>query len=72
LQEHSEGYDIVIPFFLPSSDEEAQKLKNDDELLEERPELEDTSEFIKLHCLTLDDEGHIDAHHSPSPFGLSW
>ncbi|MFC7193299.1 hypothetical protein ACFQL7_28255, partial [Halocatena marina] len=72
LRRKAKGHDIVIPFFIPASDEEAQQLVNDDDLLNERPELEGATEFIKLHCLTVDEDNCISNYKSPSPFGLKW
>lgn len=72
LRREAEGYDIVVPFFLPASDEEAQQLASDEKLLKDRPELKGATEFIKLHCLTIDEDSRIADHRSPSPFGLKW
>lgn len=72
LRKETDGYDIVIPFFVPASDEEAQQLANDEELLEEQPKLNQATEFIKLHCFTVDEDNHISDYRSPSLFGLEW
>lgn len=72
LREESDGYDIIIPFFIPANDGEAELVANDEELLEKRPELEKANEFIRIHCLALDENGIPTDYSSPPPFGLGW
>jgi hypothetical protein len=72
LREESEGYEIIIPFFISANDDEAEIISTDQELLNERPSLEEASEFIRLHCLAVDEDGLVIDYRSPPPFGLPW
>lgn len=72
LREEAEGFDLVIPFFIPADDGEAEIIANDEVLLEERPSLENASEFIRIHCLELNEGGRVVDYNSPPPFGLDW
>ena len=71
LRQQSEDYDIVVPFFISSSDSEAAEIRNDDDILEQNSGLEECDEFIRIHCLTIED-GMITECDTPAPFGISW
>lgn len=72
LQSRSEGYDVAVPFFIPSDDPEAAQICADEEILEENPEVADSDEFIRIHYLTVDENGTPVACDTPVPYGLSW
>lgn len=72
LRSRSRGYDVVVPFFIPSDDPEATRIRKDEEILEENPELADSDEFIRIHYLTVDENGTPTACDTPVPYGLSW
>lgn len=65
LQQEAEDYDVVVPFFLSSSDPETEQII--DEM-----GFEESSEFIKIHCLAVNENGDITDHETPSPFGFGW
>jgi 5-methylcytosine-specific restriction endonuclease McrBC regulatory subunit McrC len=71
LEEQSEGYDVAVPFFIPSEDNEAAGIKNDEDILDESPGLEDCEEFIRIHYLSIEN-GSIKSCDTPAPFGISW
>lgn len=65
LQEEAEDYDLVVPFFLSASDPETEQIINE-------LDVGDSTEFIKIHCLAVDENGDITDHTTPSPFGFGW
>ncbi|WP_077152255.1 5-methylcytosine restriction system specificity protein McrC [Halorubrum tropicale] len=71
LEERSEGYDVAVPFFISSSDDEASQIKNDEDILEQSPGLEDCEEFIRIHYLNVEDGSVVNCD-TPAPFGISW
>jgi len=71
LENEAEDWDIAIPIFVSANSDEAETIQNDEEVLEKDPELEDATEFVKIHCLRIDDGVVVDTH-EPLPFGLKW
>lgn len=72
LQRISEDYDVVIPFFIPSGDPEAERIRTDEKILEKNSDLGDSEEFVRVYCLNTDDSGAPIACDMPAPYGLSW
>lgn len=72
LKSRSEGYDVAIPFFIASDDEEATRIREDEEVINANPSLEGSDEFIRIHYLTVDENDAVTSCDTPTPFGLSW
>ncbi|SET54561.1 hypothetical protein [Natrinema hispanicum] len=70
--EVADGWDVVVPFFIPAGDPDAEAIAQDNELLEVRPDLGDANEYIRIHCFQVAQNGLLSDHYSPPPFGLNW
>jgi 5-methylcytosine-specific restriction endonuclease McrBC regulatory subunit McrC len=75
LSEHIEDYEVAIPVFICSSDQEADRIREEagsEEDGDQDTRYGDSTEFIRFHCFHLDEFDTPEEYVQPPPFSIKW